>query len=322
MKFKTLLFLLLILPFFASGQAMRGYKSKKSRGGFTTGKKRPRKEYILGIGAANFLGELGGANQIGTHLVKDLEFSTTRPSAALGMRYKFNKRLAVKGGFYYQLVSGADNLTKEPFRKNRNLSFRSNLFELSVQGEFYFTREQTGHLYKIKNARGMKSYDFQAYTFVGFGGLLFNPKANYHGKWVALQPLGTEGEGLPGGPKKYKRVTACIPYGLGMKEGLNKDWSVGMEIGFRYTFSDYIDDVSGKYYDNNAIKAAHGQMAADLADPSLHSMPPDQNGVIAGGWQAAPGSERGNPKYKDAYMFVDFTISYKMPYKRRTRSKF
>src|ERR1035437_1863690 len=164
MKFKTLLFLLLILPFFASDQAMRGRKHGKNSGGFSTGKKKPRKEYILGLGAANFLGDLGGANQIGTHFVKDMEISMTRPSAALGMRYKFNKRMAIKGGFYYQLVSGYDNLTKEPFRQNRNLSFRSSIYELSVQGEFYFTREQTGHLYKIKNARGMKTYDFQAYT--------------------------------------------------------------------------------------------------------------------------------------------------------------
>ena len=322
MKLKKLFFILLILPFFASGQAMKGYKHGKNKGGFSTGKKKPRKEYILGLGVANFLGDLGGANQIGTHFVKDLEISMTRPSAALGMRYKFNKRLAVKGGFYYQLVSGYDKLTKEPFRMNRNLAFRSSLYEISVQAEFYFTREQSGHLYKIKNAKGMKSYDFQAYIFVGFGGLYFNPKANYNGRWVALQPLGTEGQGLPGGPKKYKRITACIPYGLGVKEALNKDWSVGMEVGMRYTFSDYIDDVSTNYYDNAAIGTAHGQMAADLADPSLHKMPPELGGDNTGSWQSAPGQQRGNPRDKDAYMFINITVSYKMPYKRRTRSKF
>ena len=47
-----------------------------------------------GIGAANFLGELGGANQIGTHFVKDFEFSMTRPSAAIAYRYKFTSRIS------------------------------------------------------------------------------------------------------------------------------------------------------------------------------------------------------------------------------------
>ena len=120
MKFKTLLFILLTLPFFASGQAMKGKASHRKGGGFSTGKKKPRKEFILGIGVANFLGDLGGANQIGTHFVKDLEISMTRPSVALGMRYKFNKPMAVKGGFYYQLVSGYDRLTKEQFRMKGN----------------------------------------------------------------------------------------------------------------------------------------------------------------------------------------------------------
>src|SRR4051812_34439285 len=96
---KTLLFLLLItLPILASAQSMRGRNHGRNRGGFSTGRKKPRKEWILGFGAANFLGELGGANQVGTFFVRDLEFSQTRTSAAFGMRYKFNKRMAVKGG--------------------------------------------------------------------------------------------------------------------------------------------------------------------------------------------------------------------------------
>ena len=99
----------------------------------------------FGFGACNFLGELGGANQIGTHFVKDLEFSLTRPSAQLAYRYKHNSRLAVKVGLYYQLLKGNDNLTQEPFRNNRNLSFKSNLWELSVQGEFYITKVYQYH---------------------------------------------------------------------------------------------------------------------------------------------------------------------------------
>ncbi|MGQ0829137.1 MAG: DUF6089 family protein [Bacteroidota bacterium] len=320
---KTLLFIVLItLPILVSAQAMRGYKSKSRRGGFTTGKKKPRMEYVLGLGASNFLGELGGANQIGTNFVKDLEFSQTRTSGAFGLRYKFNKRMAVKGGFYYQMLSGHDNTTKEPFRQNRNLSFRTNVFELSVQYELYLTKEQQGHLYKIKNAKGMKNYDMQAYIFVGVGGFYFNPKAKYQGRWVSLQPLGTEGQGLPGGGKKYSRVSVCIPYGIGAKYAINKDWSVGLEVGIRKTFTDYIDDVSTVYYDKAALTAARGKEAAYLADPSLYRLPPEYGGNNTTNHQAGAGQQRGDPKDKDAYMFINVTIGYKVPYRRRTRSKF
>lgn len=317
---KLLLALLLIIPLLTSAQYKKSHYKRANN--FSSSKNKARKEYVFGIGAANFLGELGGANQIGTNFVKDLEFSMTRPSAAIGMRYKFAKRFAVKGGLYYQLVSGADRTTKEPFRNNRNLSFKSNIFELSAQAEFYLTKEQQGHRYKIKNAKGMKNYDYQAYMFVGIGGFYFNPKAQYKGSWVALQPLSTEGQGLPGGPKKYSRVSLCIPYGIGAKYNLNKDWAIGLEIGIRKTFTDYIDDVSTNYYDNDALRAAKGNAAADLADPSKLRYPAELGGNATGAWQSAAGQQRGDPKDKDAYMFINITASYKVPYRRRTRSKF
>ncbi|HEX8514682.1 MAG TPA: DUF6089 family protein [Bacteroidia bacterium] len=317
---KLLLSLLLILPLLASAQ-YRKPKYKRANN-FSNNKNKARKEYVFGLGAANFLGELGGANQIGTNFVKDLEFSMTRPSLAIGLRYKFAKRFAVKGGFHYLLVSGSDKLTKEPFRNNRNLSFRSNIFELSAQAEFYITKEQQGHRYKIKNAKGMKNYDYQFYMFVGVGGFFYNPQAKYAGNWVNLQPLSTEGQGLPGGKKKYSRVSICIPYGLGAKYNLNKDWAIGIEIGIRKTFTDYIDDVSTVYYDNNLLRDAKGDMAADLADPSLLNYPAELGGNATGASQSAAGEQRGDPKDKDSYMFLNVTASYKIPYKRRTRSKF
>ena len=39
-----------------------------------------RQELQFGIGASNFLGDLGGANAIGTHGIKDYRFSMTRPT--------------------------------------------------------------------------------------------------------------------------------------------------------------------------------------------------------------------------------------------------
>jgi len=322
MQKKILIILLLIIPLLVSAQYTGTKRIKK--GGFLNPKVKKQKEIILGIGAANFLGELGGANQIGTNFVKDFEFSATRPSVQFGYRYKFKKRWAVKGALYWQLVSGADRLTKEPFRQNRNLSFRSHIWEISGQAEYYFTKEQVGRHYKIKNSKGMKNFNLQGYIFIGFGGFFFNPKARYDDKWVALQPLSTEGQGLEGGARKYSRLSFCVPYGIGFKNAINSEWTVGFEIGMRKTFTDYIDDVSTVYYDNTALLRARGETAAALADPSFYDFPGYNvdHTLYGAGSQSGAGQQRGDRKDLDSYMFINITGSYIIPYRSKTRSKF
>ena len=147
------IFLFFCLPAVVSSQTAKKAPQKKVDLSFLGKKSKPAKYILGGVGACNFLGELGGANQIGTHFVKDLEFNMTRPSGSLGFRYKYNRFFALSGGLYYCLVSGSDATTKDPARQNRNLSFRSNIFELSGQGEFYFTKEKRGHLFRVRNAK-------------------------------------------------------------------------------------------------------------------------------------------------------------------------
>lgn len=306
MKNRYLLVALLLLPVLVSAQRKNRYKY----------------EFVFGLGAANFLGELGGANAIGSPFVRDLELSATRPAVSLGVRYKNHKRIAFKGNLFFGILNGDDKLTKEPYRYNRNLHFRAPIVELSGQAEFYVTHEQPGHLYKIKNAKGMKRIDWQTYLFLGGGGFFFNPQARYDGRWVNLQPLGTEGQGLPGGPAKYKRINACLLGGAGIKYSVGRKWSVGLEYGVRKTFTDYIDDVSGVYYDNNVIAQERGAMAAKLANPSPLRMPAEYGGDDASAWQAAPGSQRGDSKDKDWYMFGTLNIGYKFIHRKKTRSKF
>ena len=305
------------------GVAQYGNKIKhRNDNGFVNKKARPQRQLVIGIGAANFLGELGGANQIGTYFVKDLEIKTTRPSVAIGYRKKFNQRFALKGGLYYMRVKGDDQLTTEPFRQNRNLNFRSDIVEGSIQAEVFFTKDKNGHLYRIKNAKGAKNYDFQGYIFGGVGAFFFNPQGYYNGKWYNLKPMSTEGEGMDGGPKNYSRFSVCIPYGIGVSEAVGKLWTIGLEIGIRKTFTDYIDDVSGNYYDNAAIKAEKGSVAAHFADPSIANYPESLGGNSTGYKQTAAGEQRGDPTHKDAYMFVNINVTYKLKNRHRVKSKF
>jgi hypothetical protein len=289
--------------------------------------KKYRKEVYGGVGAANFLGDLGGLNKIGTdYSPVDMEFTETRTAFQLGYRYKIAKWFNLSTQFNYLIVRGDDKLTKEPYRQNRNLNFKSNIFELSGRLEFVYMANRVGHRYGIKRtlSRRMKNRSWDFTAFVGVGGFYFNPKGrNTKGAWVKLRPLHTEGQGLDGGPKQYSNYSISIPMGVAYRIYFNRKVCVGLELNFRKTFTDYIDDVSGVYYDKTEIQKAYGKDAAYFADPNLGLIP----GQTSPG-DATSGNEaqiRGDSKQKDAYMSLQLTVGYIIKQKRgktRLRSKF
>ena len=117
--------------------------------------------------------------------------------------------------------------------------------------------------------RRHKTRNSYVYFSVGVGVFWFNPKALYGGTWYELQKLGTEGQGLPNGAKKYSRISISIPMVIGVRFIVGKKMTIGLEYNFRKTFTDYIDDVSTTYYDNNLLKQSNGVVAAALADPKF-----------------------------------------------------
>ena len=265
--------------------------------------KRMRYEIFYGVGATNFLGELGGANKEGTNFLADFEFSMTRPLLNLGFRYMILEKLSTKVMLSYGWLRGDDNTTTETYRNYRSLSFYSPLVEFAVQAEYHLTKERIGHRYNLRRVRGVKGIKLNTYFFVGVAGFWFNPKGkDQNGDWQNLQPLGTEGQNVSPVREKYSRIQMSIPFGLGVKYGLNRKWSIGLELGLRKTFTDYIDDVSTTYYDNDAIRAASGDEAAYLADPSSGEHPE---------WTVG-GQQRGDPNDKDAYMFMILNLTYKL----------
>ncbi|MCX7862461.1 MAG: DUF6089 family protein, partial [Bacteroidales bacterium] len=250
-----ILFLFVLIPVILDAQSQSRWK-------------RMRYEIFYGIGATNFLGELGGADREGTNFVRDLEIAMTRPSTHLGLRYRITETVSSKAMLSYGILRGDDKLTNEVYRRYRNLAFRSPIVEFSNQIEYSIIREKQGHRYNLRRVRGLKGFKTNTYFFVGFGVIYFNPKNKYQGKWYALQPLGTEGQGLVPTRTKYSRINFCIPYGIGFKYGLNRRTNIGIEFGARKTFTDYIDDVSTTYFDNQMIREARGDIAAYFADPS------------------------------------------------------
>ncbi len=282
--------------------------------------KRTRYEVVGGIGAIGFMGELGGGKEA-SHFISDFNFTSQRELISVGMRYKFLERLAGKGTLSFGHIYGNDNKSKNEARFKRNLSFRSPLLELAAQCEYSIVKEQVGRRRRMRRRRGrgsfmrsLKNININTYIFAGVAGFWFNPRGKDDGpggtgEWVSLQPLGTEGQGLMEGRKKYHRIAVAIPFGVGFKYNLDKRWSIGLEYGGRWTFTDYMDDVSTSYVDNKWL-AQHSELAARMADKSNTDIVYE------------PGGQRGDSRSDDYYMFSLITVTYKLKTGRNGLPKF
>lgn len=289
--------------------------------------KRFRRQFVGGIGVTNFLGDLGGANDIGRDGIVDLDFAATRPALLIGYRYQINSYFFLRSNLTWGILKGDDANTKEIFRRGRNLSFRSGFLDLNIMGEFYLIQNARGNLYRLRGVRGRRGLNMDVYVFGGIGGMYFNPKAEYQGSYVALQPIGTEGQGLPGQPDKYSRFTFTIPYGIGVGKSIDRYWQINVEFTMRATFTDYIDDVSTVYYGRDNLRDAklaagasteEAIRAAALSDRNNYANSevglPESNQLV--------GEPRGDSSDNDAFMTGMITVSRKIVKRRRSRPKF
>lgn len=261
-----------------------------------------KKEIMFGIGATQFLGDLGGKNRVGTdYSLIDLDLPSTHIGGMIGYRYRFHPYWATTTSLNVGMLRGDDALTDEIIRNARNLHFRSIVVELSQRLELIIlANEKFGARYKVRGHKFFRDKNDQIYLFGGVGVSYFNPKARYNGSWVALRPLSTEGQGLPGGVRETAPVTLTLPAGIGFRMGISKMWRIGIEATYVKTFSDYIDDVSTVYYDPALLGSPE---AAYLSNPASENT----------SW-FAPGQQRGD-KQKDAYFYLNLVAYRNLTYK-------
>ncbi len=226
---------------------------------------------------------LGGSYYIG-ELNPTKHFSNlTRPAGGIVFRHNFNMRFAVAVNAYFGSVQGIDARSSSFEQQQRNLSFRSNIYEFAARGEFNFIE------YRIGNDK----HSFTPFMFLGVGLFNFNPKASFGNQWVALQPLHTEGQS-----RAYSKIQIAFPFGAGIRVNLAKRIGLLAEWGMRKTFTDYIDDVS-TVYAHPADLATYGALSAAVADRS-------------GVGPSNVGRQRGNPRNKDWYAFAGLTLTFQL----------
>lgn len=240
------------------------------------------------IGTANYYGDLQS---------KRFSFNQSRPAFGLGVSYEVNDKFFIKAGATIANV-GADD-KKNPQTTARNLNFTSSLTEGHLAGDFYI----------------LNPYDYSVspYIFAGVAVYHFNPYTfDSSGTKYFLQPLSTEGQDFFENRKAYRLTQFAIPFGAGLKLSLSENVRVGVEVGFRKLFTDYLDDVSLTYADPNILLANKGTKTVELAY---------RGGELKTGTNIYPaGDNRGGAKYKDWYYFTGFTTSFRLGNGRHSKS--
>lgn len=246
--------------------------------------------------AQNFsAGLFGGmANYQGDLLDRPYVGPMTRSAVGLTANYDLTRCLSLRAGLTFAKVAGHDKYSSKSYLNERNLSFESGITELSLLGSY--------NIFNIDNTR------WTPYIFGGLALYRFNPYAkDSSGQKVYLKPLGTEGQGLDQYPerKPYSLTQLALPFGGGLKYAFTPRLQLGLEVGIRKLFTDYLDDVSTNYADEGELRAARGQQAVDFAY---------RGDELPGGATAYPekGSQRGGSKFKDLYYVTGLHLTYRL----------
>lgn len=303
------------------------YKGRKSH----FGKEKVYNAIGFSLNALNYYGDL--APKPG-RLSTDIGF--TRPAVGISFTHRFGPRYSLTAGFAYGTLRGADTESADAgdqsngkFRYNRNLSFRNRIKELSVIAHFDLFPNMATYISRVK---------WTPYVFAGVAVFHHNPQAKapefdlngnplpQAGEWVDLQPLGTEGQyanldpsAQNHGIKPYKLIQPAIPMGIGARFRINELMDIAGEIGFRYLFTDYIDDVSAKYvnldvFGTNELARAMSYRTTELLGPPP---PIGSGGADSGGYTVWSGyghdhrdNLRGNSSDNDIYMMTTVRLTY------------
>ncbi len=230
----------------------------------------------------------GGLMNYGGDLQTKLyTFNESQLTAGANLIYQV-KNFALRAGFTYGSVH-ADDKKVDAFA-NRNLSFKSIITEGSLCLEYDFFSADNDH-------------KLIPYVFAGIGVYHYNPYTTYNSQKVYLQPLGTEGEGLTIYPdrKMYSLTNFEDPLGIGVKYKLSSNFLIGIEFNSRFLYTDYLDDVSKTYPDENELFKERGQLAVDVSfrgdelNPAL---------------TYPSGKLRGNSHHNDNYYTSVLTLTY------------
>lgn len=225
----------------------------------------------VSVGSASYYGDL----------CEGINCATWNYSISVNTRSVVSEHFSIYTHLGFSRLSSIDKIDEL-----RNLSFRSDNIGFGIGAYYMFTK------YRVKSEFQPK---VNPYIGVGAGGLFFNPKAQYESEWYELQGLNTEGE-------NYSRFAWQVPLHLGFRFRVT-DWvAMGIEYNYYFVFTDYLDDVSNNYVDNQTLLG----VAADLADRTFENENTPTVTTDGKHWKA--GTKRGNDQKIDKYNTIMFYL--------------
>jgi len=212
-----------------------------SMDGYSQRWKLRRYEADFYVGFVSFHGDIGLAHKPFLN-----NFNGLRPTIGFKPGFKVTQDFVVAIDLAYVMYGGKDEVGSS---HGRNYSFNSHAFQHVVRAEYYIIGDSRSFISgAVYNRRGMvNNYNkLYLYAFGGAGGLYSKAKVK------DLDNGGEEPLDNPG-YNNASNYTLVFPLGGGMKWSLDARWTIGAELGYQFTLSDYLDGYSSawsKYNDS------------------------------------------------------------------------
>jgi hypothetical protein len=279
----------------------------------------------IGFGFMQYEGDLGGRS---SRLSEILLNKTSQPSqtGTISLSYHPLDFVAIRLQGTLGQVQAADSLlstisSASVLKKTRNLHFKSAIREFSLLMEIH----PLMFPYSGNPANGKIS----PYVLAGAGLFGYNPRGLYRdpngiATWIDLKPLRTEGQGMAAYPgiAEYKTIAYNLQAGAGIRWNITNRLAAGVEILFRKTSTDHLDDVSGTFIDNQSFNDFFGAgtlLAAQAKQMANNPTYSNGGGYITG---FEPGNLRGSAAAKDYYYNTLLTMRYRFNWNTSFKNPF
>ena len=198
-----------------------------------------RYELYAGFGTSQFFGDIGGftpgENSLG---FKDIIINQTRFNLQGGMRYRLFEDVALKFTIGYGFIHASDALGSNV---NRDFEASTSLFEPSFTGEYYILKNSAESSYRFTKGREFFTTFFEKldlFIYAGVAPVFYTVKPNEN-----LEPV----------IEKSGGITAAFPIGVGVNYLISPNSLVGIDLGIRYTTTDYLDGYTSQYSKSNDV---------------------------------------------------------------------
>lgn len=262
--------------------------------------------FSFGLGVSSYHGDLHD-------VVYDGLGSAVGSNLGIGLRKKFGSQISMRLDLNWYGIGGddADNgflAGKDPDQRGgpregqsdtrfvRNLSFQARNIEASL----FFTF----NLIPVNGSYTRRPV-LNPYIMLGIGFTTNNPKAEdpLTGELTNLRELNTEALAGVG----YSSKAMVIPIGIGVRLKATQYVDILFEAARRFTFTDYLDDVSTEFPSLQELRDA-GRTGDPLAAERLFD-----RSAEAGYPTRVAGDDRGNPEKNDSYYIFQIRLELYLP---------